>query len=385
MSAAEVTLAVAGTGAMAAYHVRRFRQFANVRIGACYDRRRARAREFAFTHGIPAFYDSMQDLLRERVPDAVSVAVADAEHFPVGQAVLDAQTPLFMEKPLTAQAEETDAFEGYVDRSGAMRPGAAYRHGSLSPASTRVPVVCNFSKLNYPAIWSAVQLLRSGRFGRVHRLRLSYFQSWIVSTVWGEWWRNPRWLWRISSSHAGGGALRDLGSHLFYLALLIAGPGKLDQSSVECAALRSKADTSGYSCDLNDTFTSTIVHANGCHSFVNGSYAAPGHVNNVILEADCDGGGVRVELEQSKTEVTTAPNPGSPRCYRSAKVFSTYDEFLRMLMSDRGRRGGNGQDGESAGVGDRPIRPGRMQGPSLADGIAVQRLIEAGDAVLCTQ
>lgn len=359
MSSEELSLAIAGTGAMAAYHVGRFRGFSGVHIVACYDRRKERASQFAEEHGIPAAYDSMDELLGRESPAAVAVAVADAEHFDVARAVISAGVGLFIEKPLAATLAEAEELR---------RLRSAVGDSAAAPQAQKAivaPSVCNFSKLNYPAVFAAVHLLRYGVLGRIETLRLSYLQSWIATTVWGEWWRNPRWLWRISASHGGGGALRDLGSHIFYLSLLILGEGTVERVATELRGSREKAAGSGFSCDLNDTFECELSYPGGVRAVLDGGYANPGHTNNIVLTAECERGTVYVDLEESKNTVFVGSSgegegvgkPETVRRYECAKVFSTFDEFVRGMRGD-------------------VSLPHWIGAPSLEDGVAVQEMIE---------
>lgn len=333
---------------MAAYHVSRFGGFPNVTLSACYDRSRDRARRFASVHSIPHAYDSFERMLAEEQPDAVAVAVADAEHFAVSRRSLERGVALFVEKPLTRTLEEAELL-GNLDCS--------------------IPAVCNFSKVNYPALFGAVHLIRQGVIGELKRVELSYLQSWLGSTIWGEWWRNPRWLWRLSSSHGGGGALRDLGSHLFYLLRVIVGESSVTAASSWQAESRRLAEGSGYTCDQDDTAEVSLISDGGAESIVRVSYAAPGHVNNVILVARGETGTLHVELAESKEEVTVrrraSKNSGvedtGERRYRFSKVYSTYDEFIRLVTG--------------GWANTHWFSP-----PSIKDGIEVQRLIEGAES-----
>ncbi len=359
----EVRLAVAGSGAMAAYHVRRFRGFPGLRVVACYDRSGDRAAAFAREHQIHRWYSSIPELLDKEGIHGISVAVADREHLPVARDVFAGDTPLFMEKPLVASMEEAEVLGALASPwpRGTSAPERGLRRTlGDRPANSHL-VVCNFSKMNYPAIFGAVHLLRSGLLGEVRALRLSYLQSWLISSVWGEWWRNSRWLWRISSSHGGGGAARDLGSHLFYLLLAACGEARTVTARSWKAADRDKAAGSGFSCDMHDSFRTHLELQGGGSARVDASYASPGHTNNIIIDADCAQGRLLVDLERSKIALRVQRRDGRQREYRFAKRFSTYQEFIRLL------------DGDSSVAHGVPA-------PTLEDGIEVQRLISASEA-----
>lgn len=314
-----IRLVVAGTGAMARYHVQRFMSFPGVTVVGCYDRCQQRANEFSQELGIRHATSDLASLLRNHAVDGVCAAVADSEHYHVAVTAIRHNTAVFLEKPFTTTVAEAQRI-------------VTLQH------DYQVPVVVNFSKLNYPAIWGMLHASDNGMAGTPAHLDLAYLQSWLITTIWGEWWHNPRWLWRISSSHGGGGALRDLGSHLVYLALRIGGPITSSDVTTERRADRTAASTSEFSCDLNDTFSIHLTHTNGLHTTVHGSYAEPGHANTVraslignqrVLVADTD-------ADQTGVEVTSRyTSPPSSRSLHFKKVYSTYHAFLEGLRTSR--------------------------------------------------
>lgn len=314
-----IRLVVAGTGAMARYHVQRFMSFPGVTVVGCYDRCQQQALDFSRELGIRYATSDLASLLRNHPVDGVCAAVADSEHYRVTDTAIRHQTAVFLEKPFTTTVAEAQRL-------------VALQH------EYQVPVMVNFSKLNYPTIWGLLHASDNGMAGTPEHVDLAYLQSWLISTVWGEWWHNPRWLWRISSSHGGGGALRDLGSHLVYLALRIGGPITSSDVATQRRADRSAASASDFSCDLNDTFSIHLTHTNGLHTTVHGSYAEPGHANTVraslignrcVLLADTHADPTRVEVTNRYAA------PPAPRSLRFKKVYSTYHAFLEGLRTSR--------------------------------------------------
>ena len=339
MQAKPIRLVVAGTGAMARYHVTRFSAFPGVTVVGCYDRSKHRAEQFSREMGIFHASSDLESLLRDHPVDAVCAAVADSEHHYVAIAAIRHHTPLFLEKPFTTSAAEA---QQVVDLQ----------------AIHRVPVVINFSKLNYPNTYGMLHAINYGYAGTPRHLDLAYLQSWLITTVWGEWWSDPRWLWRISSSHGGGGALRDLGSHLVYIALRVGGATSSCDISTDCRADRMAASASGFSCDLNDTFSIRLTHTSGLRTTIRGSYAEGGHVNTVrtsligshrVLVSDT--GSDPHAMETSRRFISYA----SPHTVRFRKVYSTYHSFLEGL---------------------RTSRPWNAFAPSATEALHVQRILD---------
>lgn len=340
-----IRLVVAGSGAMARYHVTRFSALPAVDIVGCYDRSRERAGRFGEEHRIAMCSDDIGEILDRTRPDGITVAVADSQHYEITATAIRRGVPVFLEKPFTVDILQAEHIIELQQRF-------------------EVPVMINFSKLNYPALWGMVRAVEAGRPGKLQYLDLRYLQSWVISDVWGEWWKMPRWLWRISSSHGGGGALRDLGSHLLYLALRLGGPVLTVDIETGSLADRGRAVQSGYSCDMNDTFTMHLEFSRGLQARISGSFAEPGHVNTVyaraegadrILEVTADRDKERMlmwgadGLERGSRDSRVGLAGWDPdvvgadlnrqrhdlRTYRFRKVYSTYDTFVTGLRSAR--------------------------------------------------
>ncbi|MFW5693753.1 MAG: Gfo/Idh/MocA family protein [Alkalispirochaeta sp.] len=333
---------IAGTGAMARYHVSRFSAFRDLQFVGCYDRCHQRAETFSREMGIPHAASDLDLLLGNGPVDAVCAAVADSEHHHIVTSALRHNTPVFVEKPFMMTLGEAESVVALQARH-------------------RVPIMVNFSKLNYPAILGLVCGADYGMAGAPRHLELSYLQSWIISTVWGEWWKNPRWLWRISSSHGGGGALRDLGSHLVYLALRIGGKITSYQVSTSKEAPRHAAAGSGFSCDMNDTFVIEAEHATGLRTTIRGSYAAPGHINTVRARyTGRDQTLVADTGADSNTMTVSGHGPSASAAHQLhfRKVYSTYHSFIDGL---------------------RRSQSWDTFAPSAASALAVQRVIDEGE------
>ena len=82
----------------------------------------------------------------------------------------------------------------------------------------------NFSYRNSPAIHKAFELVQSGELGEIIHLEASYLQSWLVSKSWGDWRKEHRWLWRLSTVHGSKGTLGDIGVHILDFATYPVGP-----------------------------------------------------------------------------------------------------------------------------------------------------------------
>lgn len=334
-------VAVAGSGSMAQYHISRFSGLKHVSVVGVYDRSAERARATAQKCGISRWFSDVDQMISVTEPDAVSIAVADSQQYSIAGSVLRMKIPAFVEKPFTTDVFQADHLVQLQD-------------------TFSVPVVVNFSKINYPAIWGLISAVQHGVLGNLRMIELKYRQSWIISTVWGEWWNDPRWLWRISSSHGGGGAFRDLGSHLFFLALQLGGDIQGVRTELSRVADRRKAEASGYSCDLNDTFLSRIRYRCGAQGIISGGYAEPGFVNEVYARVEGENGFAEVVAGSTKNLLTLVHTLEGSHCKNSrremrfSKVHSTYHHFIECLRANR---------------------PLDAFSPTARDGLCVQKLL----------
>ena len=319
---------------MSRYHLQRFGALNGVGVAACYDRSIERAMALGREFSVDSAFDDIGDLLAQARPDILSVATADSQHYELTAAAVRRAVPVFLEKPFTVDVLQAEHLVSLQQRY-------------------QVPIMVNFSKINYPAVWGLINAVDAGALGELRELELHYMQSWLISGVWGDWWREPRWLWRISSSHAGGGALRDLGSHLVYLALRLAGNATSVGVTTAVTADRRAADGSGYSCDMNDRFGVELGFSSGAVARVAGSYAEPGCINRVHVKAIGTRGSAELSAEKEKGLLTLCRGAQS-REVRFAKVHSTYSAFVSGVSTSL---------------------PWQSFRPSARDGLAVQRLL----------
>lgn len=147
-------------------------------------------RGFAKARGIPC-YDDGAAMVREAALDAVVIASAPHVRAPVLDAALEAELPVFMEKPLAgtvAQAEEI----------------AARCKGRL--------VMLGFSFRFHAPVRALAERLKSGALGTPRLLNGSYVFDWLPD--------GDGWLWRPDQ---GGGFFTENSCHLFDVVTTLMG------------------------------------------------------------------------------------------------------------------------------------------------------------------
>ena len=162
--------------------------------------------------GNPPVFTDHREMLERTKPDFV---VALGEHRRMAQTahdLLDAGVPFLMEKPMGVNAVQV---AGIAEKAAARN------------AFVAVPLPQRYS----PFVARARQLLADGRFGPLSHLYLRLNRPTSA--------RYPAWdsPWMLDPALAGGGCVRNLGSHCFDLFLLLTG----EDSTVTAAQLSARA------------------------------------------------------------------------------------------------------------------------------------------------
>jgi len=147
------------------------------------------ARSLAAEHGLGEVYVDLESALESSSADAVYVATPVSLHVPHVMAALESGRHALVEKPLGLTGEQ------------------AAQAVSAAAASDRLAGCAYYRRLT-PMYQHARDLVAAGEFGRVVLVRMVYF-SWFAPTP-----DDPKY-WRVRRQQGGGGALSDMGTHMF--------------------------------------------------------------------------------------------------------------------------------------------------------------------------
>ena len=327
-----VNIAIIGTGRMARVHASNFQKIKGCRLVACCDIAPGQAAEFAQTHGIPAAYEDLAEMLKAEKLDAVSVVTPDSAHCgPVLQCIADG-LHVMCEKPLADNIADAKRMAA-----------AAKRKGTITAV--------NFSYRNSPATQKAAALVADGRLGRILHVEGHYFQSWLSSTtLGGDYRKMPSRLWRLSTRHGSMGCLGDIGVHLYDLAYFVVGP----LTEIDCQLATFDKGVKGideYVFDANDGFASRVRFKGGAIGALHSSRWATGHSNNVAIRVYGDKGALDLDLDRPEGEKllgcfgrdTHKPAWKPVRC---PKVPSMYQRFITAIRT--GKQGQTSFEGAAA-------------------------------------
>ena len=191
------------------------------------DRRKEVGRE----HPAVPVYGTVDDLVAAGV-DAVTVCTPAGTHTALTEDLLRRGLPVVCDKPFALDAASARATVELAEREGVL----------LSPYQNR----------RWDSDLLTLRgLIDAGRFGEVRRFE-SAFERWAPSP---------------EPPGAGGGLLRDFGSHLVDQALFLFGPAR-----------RVYAETHEVADEAEDAFEVLLQHVNGMHSQLTGAWrqSAPG-------------------------------------------------------------------------------------------------------------
>ena len=200
----KVRLLVLGTGAMAATHARQFAQDGLAELVACADMDAKRAKTFAAKHAIGKYFGSLDDAIAWGEFDAVTNVTPDNAHHPTTMKLIAAGKHILCEKPLAESFALADEMANAAQKA-------------------RLVNMVNLSYRNVAALQKARELIAKGEIGEVRHVEASYRQSWLTGNHWGDWRKEPTWLWRLSEAHGSKGVLGDVGIHILDFATYAVG------------------------------------------------------------------------------------------------------------------------------------------------------------------
>jgi predicted dehydrogenase len=288
--------------------------------------------------------------------DAVIVATANDSHHELSMAALDRGLHVLCEKPLALDVAQAQEMADRARQTGVI---------------TMVPFTYHYMPVNR---WVR-QLVADGYVGRPHHVNLRYYTGFAS---------DPSYSWRFDREIAGSGVIGDLASHWIHLARWLLDDA---ETSVSATATRfvdrePRPDGSSYE-QTEDSAVLTVRYASGAYAVLQVSavcwegtelgqtHHLEVHGDAGTLYAVCDWESVQEVRGVRRGERGPARPLPIPEDYwagvRRDRVHDTYrDVFRETEAMTRGWI--------TAIAEQRHIRP------DFADGLAVQRVLDAAVA-----
>lgn len=109
-------VAIAGCGKIADSHAAQIQRIPGVTIAAVCDREELMAKQLAERFAVPAYFSDLQKLIRAAKPDVVHLTTPPQSHFPLGRLCLEEGCHVYIEKPFTLVAAETEELIALAER-----------------------------------------------------------------------------------------------------------------------------------------------------------------------------------------------------------------------------------------------------------------------------
>ena len=299
--------------------------------------------------------------------DLVDICTPGDTHAEIAIAALAAGKHVLCEKPLANTVEQAEAM---------VRAAAASRsNGALA--------MVGFTYRRVPAIQLARRLVADGRIGTVRHVRAQYLQDWIADP-------QAPLSWRLDKQKAGSGALGDIGAHIVDLAQFVTGESVTGVSAVletfvherpvaaAHSGLHGTAGTQTGPVTVDDAAIFLGRMSGGGLATFEATRFAWGRKNAIRLEINGSAGSLAFDFEDMNVlQFFDVAQPAPEAGFRRIIVTEPEHAYISAWWP-----AGHGLGYEHAFTHQAvdlitAIAEHRQPVPSFADGLAVQRVLDA--------
>lgn len=287
--------------------------------------------------------------------DIVDICTPGHLHAEIALAALAAGKHVIVEKPLANSVAD-------AERLVAAAAAAAERG---------VRSMVGFNYRCVPALALARRIIAEGRIGRVRQVRAAYLQDWLADA-------EAPMAWRLRREAAGSGVLGDLGSHVVDQLLHLLGEPVVAASGQLRTFVPERLGPEGPEpVTVDDACWATLETASGVVASVEVSRMATGRKNGLTLEVYGEHGALAFDLERLN-ELQLLEGAGSPDAgMRRVVVTEPTHPWLEAWWPPGHVLGWDHTFTTQAADFLTAVEHGTSPRPSFADGLAVQRVLEA--------
>ncbi|MGY1643587.1 Gfo/Idh/MocA family protein [Geodermatophilus sp. SYSU D00703] len=299
--------------------------------------------------------------------DLVDVCTPGDTHAEIAIAALDAGKHVLCEKPLANTVAEAEAMAEAAARA----------------AARGVRSMVGFTYRRVPAVGLARQLVAEGRLGQIRHVRAQYLQDWIADPA-------APMSWRLEKDKAGSGALGDIGAHIVDLTQYITGERLTGVSALLETFVKqrplpvSSGSLSGVGGDevgevtVDDAAAFLGRFTGGALATFEATRFALGRKNAIRIEVNGSAGSLAFDFEDMNVlEFFDGSEPAATAGFR--RVIVTEPEHPYIAAWWPAGHGLGYEHGFTHQVVDlvTAIAKGEDPAPSFADGLQVQRVLDA--------
>ena len=308
-----------------------------------------------------------KDMITRDDVHLVDICTPGDVHAEIAIAALEAGKHVLCEKPLANSVAEAEAMVAAAE--------------SAAGRGVRSMVAFNYRRV--PALALARRIVAEGRLGTVRHVRAQYLQDWIV---------DPQFplVWRLRKDKAGSGALGDIGAHIVDLAQFVTGQDIVGVSGLTetfvkqrplpdaSAGLSASGGGGTGEVTVDDAALFLARFSEGAVGMFEATRFATGRKNAMRLEINGSAGSLAFDFE-SMNELLfhDETEDGDLAGFRRILVTEPSHPYLEAWWPP-----GHGLGYEHTFVHEvvdllRDIGSDRDPSPSFADGLQVQRVLEA--------
>lgn len=299
--------------------------------------------------------------------DVVDVCTPGDSHAEIATAALGAGKHVLCEKPLANTVEQAEQMTQVAEEVAA---------GGVFSC-----VAFNYRRV--PALALARQLVSAGRLGQVRHIRAQYLQDWIVDPTFPL-------VWRLQKDKAGSGALGDIAAHIIDLAQFLTGERLVGVSGTtetfvkerpvpQAASGLSGAGGAGSGAVTVDDAVAFVGRTDhGALATFEATRFATGRKNAMRIELNGSDGSLAFDFESmNELHVYDGTVPAEDAGFRRILATEPGHPYVGAWWPP-----GHGLGYEHTFTHEiadfvRDITAGRRPSPSFADGLAVQRVLDA--------
>jgi predicted dehydrogenase len=308
-----------------------------------------------------------RDVVTRDDVDVVDVCTPGDSHAEIAIAALEAGKHVLCEKPLANTVEEAERMVAAA--------AAAEENGVRSAVG--------FNYRRTPALALARKLVQEGAVGTIRHIRCQYLQDWIVDPDFPL-------VWRLQKDKAGSGALGDIGAHIIDLSQFVSGQRLTDVAGHLTRFVERRpvpAESSGLSgSGGEETGEVTVDDAavffartdGGALATYEATRFATGRKNAMRIELNGSAGSIAFDFESmNELQVYDGTVPAADAGFRRILVTEPDHPYTGAWWPP-----GHGLGYEHTFVHEiadfvRDVATGSTPTPSFADGLQVQRVLDA--------
>lgn len=304
--------------------------------------------------------------------DVIDIVTPGDSHAEIAIAALEAGKHVLCEKPLANTVAEAEAMAAAAERA----------------AANGVFGMVGFTYRRVPAATFARDLIAQGRIGTVNQVRAAYRQDWLVDP-------SVPLMWRLQKELAGSGSLGDIGAHAIDMVQFMTGqrlaavsgtldtiikqrPLPADIATGEVASLSGVAGSGTGEVTVDDVALFLGRLESGALGTFEATRFATGRKNGLTVEISGSDGAIFFDLEDMNSLGIYDRNAPSDQ-QGFTKVFVTEAEhpYIKPWWPAGHMLGY--EHGFSHQVVDfvTAIADGTQPTPSFADGLNIQRVLDA--------